>query len=76
MLKVLVPSLGMVIGDKNLGFPYFTAIDSLFTEGVNLVSEENQEGFLTAIMPRLVKTITETGGDVLRFETPETMNSE
>uniref|UniRef100_A0A2N9G921 Lipoxygenase n=1 Tax=Fagus sylvatica TaxID=28930 RepID=A0A2N9G921_FAGSY len=74
VLKVLVPSLGMVIGDKNLGFPYFTAIDSLFTEGVNMVSEENQEGFLAAIMPRLVKTITETGGHVLRFETPETMN--
>ncbi len=41
-----------------------------------MVSEENQEGFLTAIMPRLVKSITETGGHVLRFETPETMNSE
>lgn len=76
MLRVLVPSLGTVMKDRDLGFPYFTTIDSLFTEGVNLPSEENQEGFLRAIMPRLVKTISETGGDVLRFETPETMNSE
>ncbi|XP_062172811.1 linoleate 13S-lipoxygenase 2-1, chloroplastic-like [Alnus glutinosa] len=74
VLRVLVPSLGTVMKDRDLGFPYFTTIDSLFTEGVNLPSEENQEGFLKAIMPRLVKTISETGGDVLRFETPETMN--
>lgn len=76
VLRVLVPSLGIVISDRDLGFPYFTAIDSLFTEGVNLPSEEDQEGFLREIMPRLVKTISKTGGDVLRFETPETMNSE
>ncbi|KAG7948007.1 hypothetical protein I3843_14G124100 [Carya illinoinensis] len=74
VLRVLVPSLGIVISDRDLGFPYFTAIDSLFTEGVNLPSEEDQEGFLREIMPRLVKTISKTGGDVLRFETPETMN--
>ncbi|MCF8706214.1 hypothetical protein L3056_10930, partial [Corynebacterium sp. MC-25] len=60
--------------DEDLGFPYFTAIDALFTEGVRLPSEEGQKGFLRAIMPRLVKTIGETGGDVLRFETPETMS--
>jgi lipoxygenase len=76
VLRVLVPSLGTVMADRDIGFPYFTAIDSLFTEGLNLPSEENQEGFLRAVMPRLVKTISDTGGDVLRFETPETMNSE
>ena len=75
VLKVLVPSLGKTI-DEGLGFPYFTAIDSLFTQGVDLVSEENQQGFLEAIMPRLVKSITDKGGAVLHFETPDTMSSE
>lgn len=77
MLKVLVPSLGKTI-DEGVGFPYFTAIDSLFTQGVDLdlVSEENQQGFLKAIMPRLVKSIAEKGGAVLHFETPDTMSSE
>ncbi|XP_050276549.1 linoleate 13S-lipoxygenase 2-1, chloroplastic-like isoform X6 [Quercus robur] len=73
VLKVLVPSLGKTI-DKDLGFPYFTAIDSLFTQGVDLVSEENQQGFLEAIMPRLVKSIADKGGAVLHFEIPDTMS--
>lgn len=75
VLHALVPSLGTVIADKDRGFPYFTAIDSLFSEGVDLPQIGN-EGILRTIMPRVVKAITESGkGDVLRFETPETFNS-
>ncbi|KAF3452586.1 hypothetical protein FNV43_RR03019 [Rhamnella rubrinervis] len=68
VLHALAPSLGTVMVDKDLGFTYFTAIDSLFSEGVDLPPIGNQ-GFLKTIIPRVVKTITDTGGDVLRFET-------
>ncbi|KAB1210364.1 Linoleate 13S-lipoxygenase 2-1, chloroplastic [Morella rubra] len=74
VLRVLVLSLRTVTRDGDDGFPYFTAIDALFTEGVHLPTEEGQKGFLRGIMPRLVKAIGETGGDVLRFETTETMS--
>ncbi|KAI4324284.1 hypothetical protein L6164_023836 [Bauhinia variegata] len=74
VLQVLIPSLATVIKDKDLGFQYFHAIDSLFSIGLDLPPDEIEEGFLRAIMPRLVKNIADSGGHVLRFETPEAMN--
>ncbi|KAK0606111.1 hypothetical protein LWI29_034218 [Acer saccharum] len=71
VLHALVPTLETATLDTNLGFPYFTAIDSLFNEGVNLPPLTLQ-GWKT-IIPRLVKAITDTSEDILRFETPDTM---
>ena len=77
VLLILLPSLGKIIRDKDLEFPYFHEIDSLFSIGLDLPPEaETEKGFLGAIMPRLVKSISGNGGHVLRFETPETMSSE
>ncbi|KAF2309226.1 hypothetical protein GH714_001261 [Hevea brasiliensis] len=70
LFNALVPSLGNVIGDAELGFPYFRAIDSLFNEGIQMPPLSRQ-GFWKTIMPRLFKVITD-GKDVLRFETPQT----
>lgn len=36
VLHALVPTLEMTLINPDLGFPYFTAIDSLFNEGVTL----------------------------------------
>ncbi|CAL5437836.1 unnamed protein product [Camellia sinensis] len=69
VLHALVPSLQTAIVDTDLGFPYFTAIDSLFNEGVNLPPLQNK-GFLTDLLPRLVKFISDTEEAILRFETP------
>ncbi|KAA8549576.1 hypothetical protein F0562_001406 [Nyssa sinensis] len=69
-LHALLPSLETAIVDSELGFPYFTAIDSLFNEGVNL-PPLTKNGFLRDLLPRLLKTIIDTGEDILRFETPE-----
>lgn len=74
VLHALSPSLATVMVDRDLGFPYLTAIDSLFSKGVDLPSIGTQ-GFLRSVLPRVVKTLKDTGGDVLRFETPETVNS-
>jgi lipoxygenase len=76
-LHAVVPSLETAIIDADLGFPYFTAIDSLFNEGVNLPPLKNQDTqFLRTLLPRLLKALTDSGENVLRFETPETMDSE
>ena len=74
-LHALVPSLRTVLVDSSLGFPYFTAIDKLFDEGIRIppVDPENQ-GILKTVLPRLFKTITDID-DALQFEVPETMHS-
>ncbi|XP_039158722.1 linoleate 13S-lipoxygenase 2-1, chloroplastic [Eucalyptus grandis] len=73
VVHALVPSLETAMVDADLGFPYFSAIDKLFNEGVNLPPLQKQ-GFLKDLFPRLVKTVTDAYQAVLRFETPETMN--
>ncbi|WCJ18986.1 lipoxygenase 2 [Euphorbia peplus] len=69
VLHSLLPQISIRLLDKTLGFPYFTAIDSLFKEGVVLPKGTN-----VGIFPRLVKTLTEGGEDLLLFETPEIIN--
>ncbi|KAI3421632.1 uncharacterized protein J3R85_011982 [Psidium guajava] len=73
VVHALVPSLETAIVDTDLGFPYFTAIDELFNEGVNLPPLHKQ-GFFKDLFPRLIKAVTDAAEDILRFETPETMN--
>ncbi|MQL41288.1 hypothetical protein EI012_25550, partial [Escherichia coli] len=76
VLLILLPSLGKIMKDKELAFPYFHEIDTLFSIGLDLPphDHETEKGFLGAIMPRLVKTISADTGNVLRFEAPETMS--
>ncbi|GAB4855506.1 hypothetical protein Ancab_024125 [Ancistrocladus abbreviatus] len=69
VLHALLPSLETSIIDSSLGFPYFTAIESLYNEGVNL-PPLNKKFSLKDILPRLIKTIVDTEDDVLKFETP------
>ncbi|XP_044478598.1 linoleate 13S-lipoxygenase 2-1, chloroplastic-like [Mangifera indica] len=71
-LHALIPAIQTAIVDTNLGFPYFTAIDNLFNEGIQLPPLTKQ-GFWKTLIPRLVKAIEDTSEDVLRFETPDTM---
>uniref|UniRef100_A0A2N9HGW0 Lipoxygenase n=1 Tax=Fagus sylvatica TaxID=28930 RepID=A0A2N9HGW0_FAGSY len=75
VLHAVLPSLETAIIDAELGFPNFTAVDSLFNEGVKLPPLKNQnKGLLRTLLPRLVKAIDDTEDDVLRFETPDTMD--
>ncbi|KAK4608274.1 hypothetical protein RGQ29_001901 [Quercus rubra] len=74
VIHALLPSLETAIIDADLGFPYFTAIDSLFNEGINLPPLKNQKkGFFSTLLPRLIKAINDTESDLLRFETPAPM---
>ncbi|KAF8395884.1 hypothetical protein HHK36_019839 [Tetracentron sinense] len=70
VLGALLPSIETALINPDLGFPYFTAIDSLFNEGLNLPKPENL-GFFQSLLPRLVKLIKDGGDDLLQFETPE-----
>ncbi|XP_042403820.1 probable lipoxygenase 8, chloroplastic [Zingiber officinale] len=70
VLRAVVPSIQSAIIDVHLGFPYFTAIDSLFSEGLNLPKLEGA-GLLRGVLPRLVRTVTDGKQEVLLFETPE-----
>ncbi|XP_059429355.1 linoleate 13S-lipoxygenase 2-1, chloroplastic-like [Corylus avellana] len=75
VLHAVVPSIETAIIDADLGFPYFTAIDSLFNEGLNLPPLKNQnKEFLRTLLPRILKAITDSEENMLRFETPETMD--
>ncbi|KAL6563974.1 hypothetical protein OROHE_005214 [Orobanche hederae] len=70
VLHALVPSVKTSIIDNDLGFPHFTAIDTLFDQGIFL-PDIPTTGFLRNIIPRLVRFISDKGNSILRFETPE-----
>lgn len=74
VIHALVPSLTSSLVDPHLGFPYFSAIDTLFNEGV-VLPDVPTNGFLSNIVPRLVRAIADTGNSILKFETPEFVDS-
>ena len=54
-------------------FPY----DSLFNDGINLPQPKNQDkGIVNTLITGILKFISDTGDRLLRFKTPETMDSE
>ncbi|KAK1390775.1 Linoleate 13S-lipoxygenase 2-1, chloroplastic [Heracleum sosnowskyi] len=69
VIHAVIPSLENVAIDADLGFPYFTAIDTLFNEGIDL--HEVPKATLTNVLPRLLKTVTDHGKNLILFETPE-----
>ncbi|KAI9196585.1 hypothetical protein LWI28_025165 [Acer negundo] len=72
LLHSLIPTLTSVIIDRDRGFPYFTEIDKLFNEGVNL-PKKDKKSLINAI-PRLVKGVKDTAENILKFETPDAMD--
>ncbi|XVE60069.1 hypothetical protein DITRI_Ditri05aG0096900 [Diplodiscus trichospermus] len=72
VFHAIIPSLQTAIVDSDLGFPYFTAIDQLFNEGIDLPPQDKQN-LWRSLLPRLLKAISDSD-NVLRFETPDTMD--
>ncbi|XP_043691676.1 linoleate 13S-lipoxygenase 2-1, chloroplastic-like [Telopea speciosissima] len=70
----VLPSLETALLNAELGFPYFTKIDSLFNEGLALPKPKDQGWFFSRLLPRLVKSLDSKGDEVLLFEVPETIN--
>ncbi|KAG0454488.1 hypothetical protein HPP92_023780 [Vanilla planifolia] len=74
-LHALLPYINSA-DDNERGFPFFTAIDSLFSEGVSVNLKKNEgwgKRFVNAI-PRIVKAVSDVDDIILRFETPELMD--
>ena len=69
VIHAVIPSIENVSIDAELGFPYFTAIDTLFNEGIDL--PEVPKSTLINLLPRLLKTVTDQGKNLILFETPE-----
>ncbi|KAK1589223.1 hypothetical protein Q3G72_031685 [Acer saccharum] len=72
VLHSLIPTLTSAIVDPDRGFPYFTEIDKLFNEGVDLPQKSKTS--LINVIPRLVKGVADTAQNILKFETPEAMD--
>ncbi|KAK3200544.1 hypothetical protein Dsin_023959 [Dipteronia sinensis] len=72
LLHSLIPTLTSLIMDRDRGFPYFTEIDKLFNEGVNL--PKKTKASLVSVIPRLVKDVKDTADNILKFETPDAMD--
>ncbi|KAM7528888.1 hypothetical protein LguiB_032298 [Lonicera macranthoides] len=63
----VLPSLETMLTDHE--FQYFTAIDTLFNEGIHLPIQSKQT--LENLPLRIIKAIGDTGKCLLRFETPQ-----
>ncbi|OVA06652.1 Lipoxygenase [Macleaya cordata] len=74
VLHALVPSLETSLIDTDLGFPYFTAIDSMFNEGIEMPKIKKEGWLFNGLLPRLVKAIADGGEELLLFETPELLD--
>ncbi|KAJ4724168.1 Lipoxygenase [Melia azedarach] len=75
VLHAVIPTVEAMVVDKDLGFPYFTEIDKLFNEGINVPFPEalKEKSLWQSALPRLLKEATDTGNSILRFETPDAM---
>ncbi|XP_031473610.1 linoleate 13S-lipoxygenase 2-1, chloroplastic-like [Nymphaea colorata] len=69
VLHTLVPNLLSVLKDDTVGFPFFTAIDTLFQDGLRMKKPGSSTSLLNAVVPRLVKLME--GQELLLFEMPE-----
>ncbi|XP_042514343.1 linoleate 13S-lipoxygenase 2-1, chloroplastic-like isoform X2 [Macadamia integrifolia] len=69
-LDALLPQIRATLTDPDLGFPSFPAIDSLFTQGMELPQVEEDQGLLEKLSLGLAKAIKH-GERILRFQIPE-----
>ncbi|GMI93437.1 ARABIODOPSIS THALIANA LIPOXYGENASE 2, lipoxygenase 2 [Hibiscus trionum] len=72
LMHCLIPAVENTIADRHAPFPHITAVDSLFSDGINLPPLMEQ-GVWNTVLPRLFSAITDGGEDVLRFEAPHAM---
>ena len=74
VVHALLPSLETYFIDKDLPFPLFSEIDSLFNQGVN-IPRLRVQGFWKNILSNIIKSVNSFGDKVFRFKTPQTMES-
>ncbi|KAL8129311.1 hypothetical protein V2J09_018466 [Rumex salicifolius] len=70
VLNALIPSLEAAIVDPEIGFPDFTAINELFSLGVDLPKFKDQKE-MRSLLPNLLKDTKDAGKDILCFKTTD-----
>uniref|UniRef100_A0A7N0ZSL5 Lipoxygenase n=1 Tax=Kalanchoe fedtschenkoi TaxID=63787 RepID=A0A7N0ZSL5_KALFE len=68
VLHAIVPTLQTYFIDSNLPFPFFTAIDKMYNEGINIPELPHKS--ILDLFPRLMKAVTDLNNSVICFETP------
>uniref|UniRef100_A0A7N0VBI2 Lipoxygenase n=1 Tax=Kalanchoe fedtschenkoi TaxID=63787 RepID=A0A7N0VBI2_KALFE len=68
VLHAIVPTLQTYFIDSNLPFPFFTAIDKMYNEGINIPELPHKS--VLDLFPRLMKAVTDLNSRVICFETP------
>jgi lipoxygenase len=73
-LHMVLPALRPMLLKKELSFPHFPAIDSLYSDGIPLPAVAGLDS-IRSIIPRVLKLVGETTDNVLRFEVPAMIES-
>lgn len=73
VLHAVVPTLQTAFKDSDLPFPFFTAIDKMYNEGIN-IPELPFRG-VQDVLPRLMKVLSDLNNSVICFETPALLES-
>ncbi|KAK3152395.1 hypothetical protein QOZ80_2BG0158310 [Eleusine coracana subsp. coracana] len=68
-LHMVLPALRPMLLQKELCFPHFPAIDSLYSEGIPLPTQASLDS-VRSVIPRVLKLVEHTTDNVLRFEVP------
>ncbi|TVU32922.1 hypothetical protein EJB05_24687 [Eragrostis curvula] len=70
-LHMVLPALRPMLSKKELPFPHFPAIDSLYSDGIPLPVDAAGLDAIRSVIPRVLKLVEDTTENVLRFEIPE-----
>lgn len=74
-LHMVLPALRPMLMQKELCFPHFPAIDSLYSDGISLSTVTGLDS-IRSVIPRVLKLVEDTTDNVLRFEVPGMIESE
>ncbi|CAM8972881.1 unnamed protein product [Rhodiola kirilowii] len=74
VLHAVVPTLQTSFIDSDLPFPFFTAIDKMYNEGINIPKLPSRG--VIDLFPRLMKAVSDIHNSVICFETPAVLEKD
>lgn len=75
-LHAILPALEPLLSKHACHFTHFPAIDSLYSDGIQLPGQSGASfDIIRGVIPRVVRMIEDTTDHVLRFEVPAMVKS-
>ncbi|XP_047317980.1 linoleate 13S-lipoxygenase 2-1, chloroplastic-like [Impatiens glandulifera] len=71
VLPAVFPTLETLVVNSKLGFPYFTAIDTLYDDEATVQKLKSSDNWFKDAILTLLKFISTLGDNILLFDTPE-----